>query len=251
MAVIDHIDGLEVNFRVDGAVAEEYGHADAEDVDPPSDMKFFVPPSSTPEANDASSPAVKPEAPYVVKYVEAKPGLPFSVVLKRGPSFKHHGDHIAYSFSIDNGPPTQLRHDQTIKCGSHEARCWTSNNDSYGKRNNIGGWDRIAFHFAALETRDDPITVDELKAQRFKPGEATSFEVVQPIVDWHKDFKHRPFAVFEFRYRSMEGLINEGIITRPIVGQPPGPSLNEIEAKRLAESMDLEEARRLARAYLV
>ncbi|RYP53125.1 hypothetical protein DL769_010561 [Monosporascus sp. CRB-8-3] len=44
-----------------------------------------------------------------------------------------------------------------------------------------------------------------------KPGIPTP----QRQVDVYQDLLKRPFAVFEFRYRSREGLIAEGIIPRP------------------------------------
>ncbi|KAK0631407.1 hypothetical protein B0T14DRAFT_572499 [Immersiella caudata] len=55
--------------------------------------------------------------------------------------------------------------------------------------------------------------------------------------DIYRDPLKRPFAVFEFRYRTMDGLIQEGIVPRP-------------PAKDLAPKMCEAEARHLAQEYL-
>ncbi|KAK0657846.1 hypothetical protein B0T16DRAFT_402619 [Cercophora newfieldiana] len=57
-------------------------------------------------------------------------------------------------------------------------------------------------------------------------------------IDKYVDQKERPFAVFDFRYRSMDGLIKEGVV--------PPPTLDE-QVQGLTDA----DARRLAREYLL
>jgi len=90
MAVIKGINGLEVTVEVDRVPATEYGPWDDEDTHPPGDMEFHIPKTGQLDGR-----------PYVVKYIESKPGKTFRFRVKRAGEFRHRSHHIGYKFGID------------------------------------------------------------------------------------------------------------------------------------------------------
>jgi hypothetical protein len=97
MAILDSIPGLEVYIKVDGSRATEYddpdGEAQGKDLG-----RFDVP------ADHSQQP------PYVIKYIEAKPGAPFSFCIATEQHFHRPSDHVAHLFSVD-GRSSFLRHE--------------------------------------------------------------------------------------------------------------------------------------------
>jgi len=91
MAVIKGIKGLEVTVEVDRVPATEYDPCDDEDTHPPGDMEFH-----TPEPG-----GLLDGRPYVVKYIESKPGKSFQFRVKRAVEFRHQSHHIAYMVKTD------------------------------------------------------------------------------------------------------------------------------------------------------
>jgi hypothetical protein len=121
MAVLPDIEGLEVTIEVDGETAKEYDPCDDGDGDPPADLKFHIPDGQR-EADGK---------PYLVKYIEAKPGAPFHFHIKRLPNFHHHSHHIAFCCRVDS-LVTQWKHDNTV----------TARDKKTTWRKEIKGWDR-------------------------------------------------------------------------------------------------------------
>lgn len=95
MAIINSVPGLTVCVKVDGKPATEYENPDDEvrgmDVD-----KF-----------DVGAGLDNPQPPYVIKYIEAKPGAPYTFRLTREPSFQGRSSHIGLGLLID-GERTEL-----------------------------------------------------------------------------------------------------------------------------------------------
>ncbi|KAH6853190.1 hypothetical protein B0I37DRAFT_358732 [Chaetomium sp. MPI-CAGE-AT-0009] len=79
------------------------------------------------------------------------------------------------------------------------------------------------------------------------PSTAPTRRSVKLYSDHYIDARKRPFAVFEFRYRSKEGLIKEGIIPRPGVKEEIENMTDAEVRQRLAELMEEQNQRSLGR----
>ncbi|KAK4446403.1 hypothetical protein QBC34DRAFT_469792 [Podospora aff. communis PSN243] len=76
----------------------------------------------------------------------------------------------------------------------------------------------------------------DLQAEHKPSIESYSYDWFEVSHDNFMEEKRRPFDVFEFRYRTMEGLYKEGIVPRPGSVQDLAQSMSEAEARRLAQA---------------
>jgi hypothetical protein len=146
MAVLPGIEGLEVTIEVDGQTAKEYDPCDDGDGDPPENLEFHIP-DGQPQT-DAK--------PYIVKYIEAKPGVSFQCHVKRLPNFQHRSHHIACEYHIDDFE-TILSHDETVS-SRFKASTWESILDHvevYSEKQNNFKCCKLRFEKLAIGMPDD------------------------------------------------------------------------------------------------
>ncbi|KAK4154699.1 hypothetical protein C8A00DRAFT_14196, partial [Chaetomidium leptoderma] len=259
MAVIRWIPGLEVTIHV-GTTAQEYEEPHPEGI---TREEFDLP------ANHGEA------MPYIVKYIEAKPGARYSFHVTKRATFRGRGQHIAYDTFCDGKKSTSLSHEPN----HNQGRKWKTSTAGIWSGNPTAGYKNHKFMFAAFDIVDLPsgnlelqrstaqqsgvlkvrvynmqqsILEDMLpvmlapdfqdaklaeKAAKGKTVDSFTTYLTTPgtpppskcQVKKYTDPKGRPFAVFEFRYRTKEGLMREGIIPRPsIAEQVQGMSEDEL-----------------------
>ncbi|KAK3498083.1 uncharacterized protein B0T23DRAFT_100944 [Neurospora hispaniola] len=245
MAILTCLPGLEVAVEVDGHRAHEY-EADPDEVKSRAKKIRYYSFQQTPDH----------KVPYVLKYIEAKPGKPFAFILDATNfhDFKKTEPKIYWVCSMDG---FSSRH-KPMSVGTEDKRsfCQTGGRAT--------GWKRHTFHFGSLDVREghrgDATQAKDAKhygtlivnlylkvdtgrvafiRDKYSPkpilsvgekdlkGKAVDSKVnfVSEPIDYpgqvatsrNVDPHNRPIAVFEFRYRTMEGLLQEGIVSRPVV----------------------------------
>ncbi|KAK1776856.1 hypothetical protein QBC45DRAFT_206251 [Copromyces sp. CBS 386.78] len=245
MAVLTCYPGLEVTVEVDGQRAQEYD-APADEIE-----------AGAKELNFHSIPDLRIEGcPYIIKYIESKPGKPFAFQLDSTnfaiPSSDNKKHLVQYRCVLDG---ISTGYNQLVGGAK-------SSKNSFTSGSNESGWKCHKFQFSTLEiveggdgkqgdrTKEygtllvklcdaidlkrtiptlasirSPVPVQSVSEKALK-GRSVDSKVVfdtqpfsaskrAPIVHL-VDPGRRPFAVFEFRYRTMEGLMCEGIVPRPV-----------------------------------
>ncbi|EGZ76105.1 hypothetical protein NEUTE2DRAFT_50274 [Neurospora tetrasperma FGSC 2509] len=241
MAILTCLPGLEVAVEVDGQRAHEY-EADPDEAESRAKEISYHSFQQTPDH----------KVPYVLKYIEAKPGRPFAFILDATNfhDFKTE-PKIYWNFSMDGFRTSYKR--MSVGIENKRSHCRTGSQAT--------GWRRHSFHFGSLDVRKGDNTQAEAARHygtlvvnlylRVKTGRVISFRDIDgpiPILSvGEKDLKgkavdskvsfesepidrpgqvaisrnvdphNRPIAIFEFRYRTMEGLLQEGIVSRPVV----------------------------------
>ncbi|KAK3397457.1 hypothetical protein B0T20DRAFT_469797 [Sordaria brevicollis] len=251
MAILLCLPGLEVAIEVDGQRAREY-NVDPEEVQKcaPNELSFH------------RIPQTDRHVPYVLKYIEAKPGKPFCFVLD-ATNFNVKFDDmvgakeakISTQVSMD-GFKTRTRRmliGRVVKrdcCKTgNDASGWKKHTFRFGRLNVVegnpgtsqlrpqqaqqcGSLKVILFlkvdtgRFALSKGSSGPMPIHSIGEKELK-GRAVDSKVEfdsEPTdrprsVEQHQfvDPQYRPIAVFEFRYRTMEGLHQELIVPHPVV----------------------------------
>ncbi|KAK4446405.1 hypothetical protein QBC34DRAFT_383296 [Podospora aff. communis PSN243] len=103
---------------------------------------------------------------------------------------------------------------------------------------------RDALHFATHVLSERIVKGKTIDTQAsFKERKSSWQTPNTKIPDLYQNSLKRPFAMFEFRYRTMDGLMKGGIVPRP---SPEHPSPERPSIKQLAQTMSEAEARPLA-----
>ncbi|RYP45871.1 hypothetical protein DL768_007828 [Monosporascus sp. mg162] len=199
MAIIKEVPGLKAQIvDTNGAPLTEYDDPYAEG----SDEELQLLATATKECSNVSVDAQK--IPHVVKYIEAISGAEFGFEFTKFPNFEHHSHHLAFALNISNADMYKVKHLGTLRILVHNmmfsSKTYTPATTTLPNTGPV--------HEKALKGRTVTHKVD------FAPGKP-GIPTTQRQVDVYQDPLKRPFAVFEFRYRSREGLIAEGIIPRP------------------------------------
>ncbi|KAL8294746.1 hypothetical protein RB597_008511 [Gaeumannomyces tritici] len=227
MAISDRIPGLEVTVKVDGERATEH-HDDAA-YDEPCAVKLD-----------------SPDGVRVVKYIEATSGAPFSVHIKRTSGFNFRGNHIGWSVAVDGG---QLCKKQEfgdldiVSADTHITAEMMAKQMLLAK--SLGVITVGVYHLLRpnrvkpwrAKPHDDintgPINEKALKGRALSLKTTADAEPgVRParrdIYNYRfMDPEQRPFAVFEFRYRTKGDLIKEAILRAP-----PSPAENDNQKEK-------------------
>ncbi|KAK4680664.1 hypothetical protein QC764_100150 [Podospora pseudoanserina] len=281
MAILPSIPGLTVTVEVADRPTKEYDDPDADSMQIEMQREEF-------------DHHATPDLPYVVKYIEAKPGAFYHYRVSIQPRRFHYvSDHVGFTV-VNDGRETGMTHltfnDRVEKLGLSLVERTVGSTVS---RTRGGSYINRYFCFSALNVvESDQFTTDQVKKQTaraketgvlkvhlyhmdvsegYKPQiisgsgpenettvtmaekslkgravDCVTSSVVRPRADHpglyptdnYHDPKKRPFAVFEFRYRSKEGLIKEGIIPRPTVSGDI-KEMSETEVRRkLAELLE-------------
>ncbi|KAM7183133.1 hypothetical protein V8F33_013783 [Rhypophila sp. PSN 637] len=262
MVFLDGIPGLYVNVRVNGRTATQYNNPDENERPELTHDDFHL--------------AVRGQAlPYVVKYIEAKPGECFDIRVKRTPQFQrirkgffsgwkqmgartmHAGTtaiqaqqklvrhlHWLKFANLDIGEVEGLKLEELMKqvkktkeWGKIIVRCYHSD----GQRPGEWSTSRIASDNGNERISEKAVKGKALDAvTRFNSTTTTPRSKKTEYLILSSDAKHRPFAAFEFRHRTKRGLVVEGIIPRT-----PSPAPED-----RVQDMPEDEVRRLARELL-
>ncbi|KAB5582311.1 hypothetical protein GE09DRAFT_1210966 [Coniochaeta sp. 2T2.1] len=262
MAVIDAVPGIKVVVVVDGQVAEEW--------DPPNNFDGVEiiewPPQTLDDDND------KPHG-YCVKYIEAVPGAHFKFVVDKERKFKRYRHHMAYNVQID-GSFTELdhEHDQEGRNQGIQEKLFRFNDLRIVEDNVLISVEELAEERERFKDcgalrlgKTPPITVVNQKVLGGKTlSQSTTFTAqpcqypsrvsIKPYFEkfldrqfneernWDKK-KARPFAIFEFRYRTRDELVKEGFVPPPeVVDQVE--AMSEAERRRLLEKLLAEDIQR-------
>lgn len=146
MAVIPGLKGLEVGINVDGQRAREYDPPEPERA--PADLEFDM---------RARSPS--DGVPYMVKYIDVKPGANFAFHLNRSTEFEYHGGYqIGFKVGVDGQEKpsvvTEARSgDHHMK---HKRKAMTLTESSVREGSDAGGWVRRQFQFSSLNIGNCP-----------------------------------------------------------------------------------------------
>lgn len=135
MAILTCLPGLEVAVEVDGHRAHEY-EADPDEVKSRGKRIRYYSFQQTPDH--------KVHVPYVLKYIEAKPGKPFAFILDATNfhDFKTE-PKIRWTCSMDG-----------FSSGHKAMSVGTENKRSFCQTGNRAtGWKRYFFHFGSLDVR--------------------------------------------------------------------------------------------------
>jgi len=146
MAIAKDVRGLEVTIEVNGQKAKEYDDPyDAEREPPDLDLQVL----GTGQVLTDQATMEMRDRPYVVKYIEAKAGMPFGIRVTREAHFMHRSHHIAYQISLDNRQ-YKLNHDTTTKSKKKNHQ-WASVSDYSGAGDAITGYVAEKWKFATLD----------------------------------------------------------------------------------------------------
>lgn len=142
MAIINSVPGLTACVKVNGEPATEYENPDDEVRG--LDIDLF-------DVGDGLSPD-NPQTPYVIKYIEAKPGAPYGFHIAKEPSFRNRSHHVGIGVIID-GTRMGLLHTNPEPAGLGQPRDPSSIDIRHTTRGNPeDGFQRESFVFSALET---------------------------------------------------------------------------------------------------
>ncbi|KAK1829521.1 hypothetical protein QBC39DRAFT_356318 [Podospora conica] len=295
MAIIPWLKGLVATIKVDDRTATEFNSPEAERA--PQDMKF----------HRWGQPLGSGD-PYVVKYIEVKPGARFSFHTNRSTEFEYHGGfQIGMIVEVDGKimEEIQTENHRTSKTHQTMARQLSSNGVLEGSH--ARGWQRRPFRFSNLDIVEDGVPAKEIKEQILQAKNLGCLRIYcyrlkestlsgRPVSELfaadpalkatskmsekalkgraldcraglgegvrdvgfgnyrvtYEDPERRPFAVFEFRYRSLEGLYKEGIIPRPdptagpsVIDGADAPPADGVDAFALPEAEAREMLQRL------
>ncbi|KAK3954903.1 hypothetical protein QBC32DRAFT_403768 [Pseudoneurospora amorphoporcata] len=189
MAILTCLPGLEVTVEVDGQRAHEYD-ADPEEVESRAEeMDFHLIPPTYGRCCF--------KAPYVLKYIEAKPGKPFIFVVdmtnRRVFDWDMEpGQRLSYAFEGGDGSDAE----KAKKYGTLLVKLFLGVETG---------------RMEAPADRAGPPLIYAVHEKDLKGRAVDSKVSILKCVDP----RGRPIAVFEFRYRTMEGLYQEGVIRRP------------------------------------
>ncbi|KAM7215063.1 hypothetical protein V8F06_009589 [Rhypophila decipiens] len=257
MVFLNGIPGLFVNVRVNGRTATEYNNPDENERPELTHDDFHL--------------AVRGQAlPYVVKYIKAKPGESFDIRVERTSQFQRIGKKGFYfSVEVDGRRDYTCRTDfkssptanwsdtledlkleelkkqvkKTKKWGKIIVRCYHSDGQQ------LGEWfpSRIASDNGNERISEKAVKGKALDAMtRFDSTTTTPRSKNREYDILDSDAEHRPFAAFEFRYRTKRGLVVEGIIPRTPSSAPEDKvqDMPEDEVRRLARELLARERER-------
>ena len=137
MAILDSVPGLEVYINVDGSRATEYDDPDGGAQG--KDLGYFDIPVGHSQVQ---------QPPYVIKYIEAKPGAPFSFCIVTEQHFQRPSDHIAHGLSVD-GHGSFLRHEGNRELAANSRKFISYDATQFG--NPTDGFKEHSFMFAPVE----------------------------------------------------------------------------------------------------
>ena len=143
MAILPTIPGLEVTILVDGVAAAEYGDPDAEENTRASLLpKYDLPPG----------PSDLQTVPYVVKYIEAKPGAAFEIQVVKTALFERRSHHIAHRIKLDGRVCLSMAHEGGDGAPRSE---WRRITGTVLSGSPAAGYKAHKFLFSPLSTVDD------------------------------------------------------------------------------------------------
>ncbi|KAK3356269.1 hypothetical protein B0H65DRAFT_439406 [Neurospora tetraspora] len=249
MAILTCLPGLEVAVEADGQRAHEYD-ADPEEVESRAEEISFHRIQQTHRRRRHGNP-------YVLKYIEAKPGKPFAFIFdmmnchdfSTGPNI--HYTCVMDGFCTGTKRVSSGTRDKRYYCQTgSQAAGWKKHEFRFGSLNVLEGGDGTQAEkakqygtllvklFLAVETgrleapsdRDGPTLIHSVHEKDLK-GKAVDSKVSfdsEPIANpppfRMRDFVdpyYRPIAVFEFRYRTMcKSQLHQGLIQEAIVSRP-------------------------------
>lgn len=146
MAVIPGLDGLEVTINVDGQTATKYEPPEPERA--PANMKFDMRGRSPSDA-----------VPYMVKYIDVKPGAPFAFHLNRSTEFEYHGGYqIGFRVGVDGQEKRTIASETSSRDHDmeHKQKAMTLTVSSVREGSDAGGWVRRQFQFSSLNIGNCP-----------------------------------------------------------------------------------------------
>ncbi|EGO53812.1 hypothetical protein NEUTE1DRAFT_151030 [Neurospora tetrasperma FGSC 2508] len=267
MAILTGYPELEITVEVDGQRAQEYD-APADEVEARAKEIDFHSITHVPIQESGS--------PFTIKYIESMPGKPFVFKLDSTkfsiPSHdgqKHKAEYQCFLDGIPTGyyslpGGTKTTRDSSLS-GNNESG-WKLHRfqfstlelvegaaETQGDRTKQFGtlsvklWHAIdSGRTSVLKPLDDPVSVQSVSETALKGKSVDSkvhfnSELISGPKKVHR-FEHvdpdqRPFAIFEFRYRTMEGLMSEGIVPRPVKNEDD-------------QLIDLEEAHQISQEPL-
>ncbi|RYP67738.1 hypothetical protein DL771_007071 [Monosporascus sp. 5C6A] len=206
MAILKEVPGLKAQIvDAKGAPLKEYDDPYAEE----SDEELQLLATATKEGTNVSVHAQK--IPHVVKYIEAISGAEFGFEFIKFPNFEHRSHHLAFELdttdeesSIGNADMYKAQRLGTLQILVYNMMFSNKTHTPAAfPPPNTG-----PVHDKALKGRTVTHKVD------YAPG-VPAIPTPQRQIAVYQDPLKRPFAVFEFRYRSRESLIAEGIVPRP------------------------------------
>jgi hypothetical protein len=137
MAIIPWLKGLEVTVKVDGETANEFDPPEPERA--PEHIKFH----KLDQHRENSDP-------FIVKYIEVKPGAPFAFHLSLLPEFEFHGAYeIGFLAEVDG---QLVRGVSCVKSSPNMTIRRTSHLEKSGVRegSDMEGWVKRPFRFSTL-----------------------------------------------------------------------------------------------------
>ncbi|KAH8159854.1 hypothetical protein CIB48_g8389 [Xylaria polymorpha] len=263
MAIIQGIPGLEVYIEVAGKRLKEYDVPQgAKDVLPPPEIKQKVLGLNIDRRQRQINHG------YVAKYIEVESGTYPCVQFTKTADFRKEGHHIAYNVKFDDNE-LELRHqppgplyedwedsiDSVVVGTSQEQRSQRFRFENltrsirYARTSNVGTIRVGVYHMKKhrLQIRGDyhyegveyKKTRSEVSTKRRKLSHCIGIEngarIENPEMEYEDDFldgDRKPFAVFDFHYRSQECLNSMGISTRKETkAEAATTSKKDLEAK--------------------
>ncbi|KAK4446404.1 hypothetical protein QBC34DRAFT_305104 [Podospora aff. communis PSN243] len=272
MAVIDHIRGLEVTVEISGKPGKKYD-PDGEDVASPPKLNFHIPahvengqPQQSPyivkyiEAQPGArfnfhinrQPTFRHCGDHIAAAVQvdnnhdtANKGTTWSCKIRHWVTFdaKHGYRDCNFRFA-------KLDIDSEGHTSAQEVK------QLLAKVRSLGVLRVALYHMKSSNIENVVCGASDLSSLKNVPEKclegrsvdtAASWDIQRSkhqrpftkLVDAYEDKSKRPFAVFEFRYRSMDGLVKEGIVSRPRIDDEV-QEMTDAEARRLArESLEL------------
>lgn len=139
MAILDSIPGLSVWINVDGQPATEYN--DPDDEAQGMDLDGFDVP-----ANSHSQ-----RVPYMIKYIEAKPGAPFSFCISKDNHFHRPSHHVAHQVTVDGQKYTRRHHEREDRKAIQERQAAFTSYGGIKFGNPTDGYKEHSFMFSPVE----------------------------------------------------------------------------------------------------
>ncbi|KAM7194645.1 hypothetical protein V8F20_007837 [Naviculisporaceae sp. PSN 640] len=276
MAILDYIPGLEVTVEVDGRTATEYDNPNDDEEPSFKHADFHLADQDRPLPHVIKYIEAKPGAPFGFQ-IKGKEDLQFHdrVILfkdfvdgqqaeKRvSPDRNRRGEwslllnRLVKHTSTTHWTSSLFRFGN-LDVGDAGDTCHTDLKKQIEEATHWGVLMLKCYHGAAEQPVSNPSRLDDLPppketsvSEKALKGRAldciTTFDnpTTEPwyqrmIIPYTDRKKRRPFAIFEFRYRTHEGLIKEGVIPR---------TATPTAADRVREMSD-DEVRRLAQELL-
>ncbi|KAI1319487.1 hypothetical protein F5Y16DRAFT_405981 [Xylariaceae sp. FL0255] len=248
MAVIKEFPGLVAAIRVDGQDLQEYDDPYIEDDDEPQVL------ATATKSTEAATLTLK-TTPIVIKYIEAIPGKEFECHFNKAKEFKGDCHHLAIRFVHDghelglhHDSDDNFKKSWTVTAGCEYydvpgkgryrrnrqfAPLETVETNEFNKENitkdlargkPLGTIRCLVYKMNETARTPDYVWLGN-KESWGKPYELPETTILKKAVKGRalytqasfgfQDPQGKPFAVFEFRYRTKKGLIEECILPRP------------------------------------